>query len=116
MATVLSAYDAAIAQLTSGNTTSTQLQRVVNKMRSDLMDQLEPPLERASFLAEATLYDGTPDSVNAVPRELEQVTPLDIQKFAQKYLVPENRTVIARLPAPAAAPSPGNAPEKAAHE
>jgi predicted Zn-dependent peptidase len=116
MATVLSAYDRAIAQLTSGNTTSAELQRVVNKMRSDLMDQLEPPLERASFLAEATLYDETPDSVNAIPRELEQLTPLDIQKFAQKFLVPENRSVIARLPAPAPAPSPGNAQKKAAHE
>jgi zinc protease len=115
MDAVLSAYDRAIAQLASGETTSAELQRVVNKMRSDLMDQLEPPLERASFLAEATLYDGTADSVNAIPRELERVTPRDIQEFAQKYLTQQNRTVIARLPSPAAAPSP-DAAKKASHE
>ena len=72
--------------------------RVVTKMRSDLVDQMEAPIDRASLLAHATLFDGKPDRVNRIPTELAGVTPDEVKSFAQKYLVASNRTVIERDP------------------
>jgi len=70
----------------------------VTKMRSDLIDQMEAPIDRASLLAHATLFDGKPDSVNRIPTELAAVTPADVKAFTRKYLVPSNRTIIERDP------------------
>jgi predicted Zn-dependent peptidase len=36
--------------------------------------------------------------VNAIPGEIDKVTPADVQAFAQKYLVPRNRTIVERNP------------------
>jgi zinc protease len=106
LAAVLSAYDGAIDHLASVGPTPEQLQRTINKMRSDLIDQFGQPMERASMLAEATLYDGNPDAINRIPPELAAVTPLDVQEFAQKFLVAQNRTIIERLPATRPVPQP----------
>jgi predicted Zn-dependent peptidase len=108
-ASVLSAYDQVIQQLASDGPTPDELQRVVNKMRSDLIDQLGQPEERASMLAEATLYDGKPDLINEIPSELQKVTPVEVKDFAREFLVAQNRTIIERIPAPQPAsqsPSP----------
>jgi predicted Zn-dependent peptidase len=40
--------------------------------------------------------------VNEIPEELERVTPQEVRAFAGKYLVKANRTLIDRVPAPAA--------------
>ena len=103
---VLPAYDDVIGHLAAAGPTPAELQRVVNKMRSDLIDQFGQPMERASMLAEATLYDGNPDAINQIPAELAAVTPLDVQEFAQKFLAARNRTIIERLPAPVSGPQP----------
>jgi predicted Zn-dependent peptidase len=67
-----------------------------------MIDNLEAPVDRASALAHATLFDGNPDSVNRVPTEIAAVTPEQVQQFVKKYLVPTNRTIIERDPAPGA--------------
>ena len=103
---VLSAYDQVIEQLATGGPTPDELQRVVNKMRSDLIDQLGQPEERASLLAEATLYDGKPDLINDIPGELQKVTPVEVKNFAREFLVARNRTIIERIPAPQSASQP----------
>ncbi|MGC1782987.1 MAG: pitrilysin family protein [Acidobacteriaceae bacterium] len=99
LAQVLPAYDGVIDRLATDGPSAEELQRVLNKMRSDLIDQFGQPMERASMLAEATLYDGNPDAIDRIPGELAAVTPLDVKEFAQKYLVSRNRTIIERLPA-----------------
>jgi predicted Zn-dependent peptidase len=69
-------------------------------MRSDWYAQLEEPMARASALSHAVLFDGNADQINAVPDLLASVTADDVRKFAAKYLVKTNRTVIWRFPAP----------------
>jgi zinc protease len=97
---VLAAYDATIAALASKGPSQQDLDRIVNKMRSDWYGQLEIPLDRASALSHAVLFDNNFESVYQIPDELAKVTPAQIQAFAAKYLVPGNRTLINRTPAP----------------
>ena len=111
MDTVLQSIDKVVQRLATTGPTDVELKRVVTKMRSDLIDQMEAPIDRASLLAHATLFDGKPDRVNATPAELALVTPAQVKSFAQKYLVVRNRTVIERDPVASqggdAAASPG---------
>ena len=96
---VLSAYDSVIRGLADRGASGPALERIRAKMRSDWYNELEIPIERASALAHATLFDGAPSRVNQIPDELAKVTSDDIKAFARKYLVTTNRTVIDRVPA-----------------
>jgi zinc protease len=105
---VLAAYDEAIQQLAATGPTAEQLARVQTKMRSDWYDQMEQPINRASLIAHAALFDGNAARVNTIPAAIDKITPSDVQAFAQKYLVPRNRTVMERNPVPKpAAPKVG---------
>jgi zinc protease len=98
MDSVLNSVDKVVQRLATEGPSQAELTRVVTKMRSDLIDQMEAPIDRASLLAHATLFDGKPDRVNATPAELASVTPAQVKSFAQQYLVASNRTVIERDP------------------
>ncbi len=104
---VLSAYDAVIDELASRGAPPSELDRVRVKMRSDWYAQLEVPVQRASVLAHAVLFDGSPARVNEIPHELASVTSEEIQSFARKYLTKTNRTMINRAPAAAPAEKQG---------
>ena len=98
---MLSAYDAVIASLAAKGPSSAEMDRIRTKMRSDWYGQLEIPVDRASVLSHATLFDGNPQRVNEIPDELAKVTPEEVRAFARKYLVNTNRTIIDRVPAAA---------------
>jgi zinc protease len=106
-AEVLAAYDNVVKGLATHDVSAAELARVSAKMRSDWYTQLEMPIYRASALSHATLFDGTPDSVNRIPDEIAKVTPEEVQAFARKYLVDTNRTIINRLAAPAGGSAKG---------
>lgn len=96
---LLKAYDGVIGDLREQGPSRAEVERVSTKMRSDWYAQLEIPIERASILAHATLFDGTPARVNEIPDALAKITPDQIKAFAQRYLIATNRTVINRVPA-----------------
>lgn len=96
----MGAYDTVMADLAAKGPAEAELERIRAKMRSDWYAQLEIPIQRASVLAHATLFDGNPERVNEVPDELAKVTGEEIKAFARKYLVKINRTIIDRVPAP----------------
>jgi zinc protease len=98
-ADLVMAYDGVIQQLASEGVSQAALERIRAKMRSDWYAQLEQPIDRASVLSHATLFDGTPDRVNQIPDEISKVTSDEIKEFAKKYLVSTNRTIIDRVPA-----------------
>ena len=98
---VLSAYDAVLSDLATRGPSQAALKRISAKMRSDWYSNLEIPVNRASILAHATLFDGNPERVNEIPDELARVTPEEVRAFAGKYLVKTQRTLIDRIPAPA---------------
>jgi len=97
-AAVVSAYDAAIRDLTEKGPTSQELERIRAKMRSDWFGQLEIPISRASVLAHAVLFDGNPQMVSSIPDQIATVTADEVRKLAAKYLVSGNRTIIWRVP------------------
>jgi predicted Zn-dependent peptidase len=96
---LLKAYDEAIADLAEHGPSRAELERVATKMRSDWYGQMEIPIQRASILAHATLFDGTPARVNEIPDELARVTPEQIKAFVKRYLAATSRTIINRVPA-----------------
>lgn len=97
---LLSAYDGVIKDLIDKGPSPADLARVVAKMRSDWYGQLEIPIERASALSHAVLFDGDFQSVYRMPEDLAKITPSQVRAFAAKYLVATNRTIIDRVPAP----------------
>ncbi len=99
---VLAAYDAAIKSLATNGPSRQDLDRIVTKMRSDIYSNLEIPISRASALSHAVLFTGSFESVYQTPDDLSKVTTDQVKAFAAKYLVNTNRTIINRVPAPAA--------------
>ena len=95
---LLAAYDEVLRQLAERGPDAAELDRVRAKMRSDWYDQLEIPISRASVLSHAVLFDGNADRVSTVPDEIAGVSADDIRKFAARYLVKSNRTLIWRAP------------------
>jgi zinc protease len=111
---VLNAYDGVIHDLAEHGASQPELERIQAKMRSDWYDELEIPIERASVLAHATLFDGNPSRVNEIPEEIASVNSEEIKAFARKYLISTNRTIIDRVPTALAQKAKGG--EKGATE
>jgi predicted Zn-dependent peptidase len=55
------------------------------------------------LLASFALFDDDPARVNTLVTQFEKVTPEQVQKTAQEYLRPTNRTIVVVEPAPKAA-------------
>ena len=79
------------------------------KLRSDLYDTIggQGGFGLVDLLASFALFDDNPARVNSLVAEYEKVTPALIQKTAQEYLRPENRTVLLIQPGAQATPTPG---------
>ena len=103
--TVLSAIDAVVEPLRSKPVDQKTLDRALVKLRSDLYDTMG---EFSGFglmdlLASFALFDDDPGRVNSLVSEFRRVTPEILQKTAQEYLRPTNRTVVLLEPGQAAA-------------
>jgi zinc protease len=102
---VLAAYDEALRELARNGPSKAEVERIAAKIRSDWYAQLEVPINRASALSHAVLFEGNFESVYQIPDRVARVTPEEIRSFAAKYLVPGNRTIIDRVPAGAEKPA-----------
>ena len=94
--TVLEAIESVIEPLQSKPVDQNTLDRARVKLRSGLYDTMG---EFSGFglldlLASFALFDDNPARVNSLVNEFQKVTPELIQKTAQEYLRPANRTVI----------------------
>jgi predicted Zn-dependent peptidase len=108
--TIVQAIDGAIEPLRTKPVDQKMLDRAMGKMRSDLYDTLGQfsGFGLVDLLASFALFDDDPGRVNSLVAEYQKVTPALIQKTAQEYLRPENRTVLLIQPqqqTPAAAPA-----------
>jgi len=72
---VLNAFDEVIAALVARGPDAAELARIQAKMRSDLYAQMERPVERASILAHAVLFDGNADRVKSGRRKSQPSHP-----------------------------------------
>jgi zinc protease len=93
---VLKAMDAAIDPLREKPVDAQLLERSKVKLRSGLYDSMGQfgGFGLMDMLASFALFDDDPARVNTLDEKFVQVTPALIQKTAQEYLRPGNRTVI----------------------
>ena len=73
-----------------------EIDRALVKVRSDLYDNMEGlfGFGRADLLASYALFDDDPSAINRIEANFLKVTPALLQKTAQEYLRPGNRTIL----------------------
>jgi len=93
---VMQASDSVIDQVRSKPIDQATLQRAMVKLRSDLYDNIEQfsGFGRADLLCSFALFDDDPARINHLEEQFAKITPEMIQKTAEQYLRPENRTVL----------------------
>jgi predicted Zn-dependent peptidase len=93
---LVAAIDESLEKLRTAPVDAATLERARVKVRSDLYGQLEQfaGFGAADLLASFALFDNDPARINRLEAELMKVTPELIQKTAQEYLRPTNRTIL----------------------
>jgi predicted Zn-dependent peptidase len=107
---IMAAADGVIEQLRSKPVDQAVLDRALVKMRSNLYDQVDQfsGFGKVDLLASFALFDDDPSRINTLEDQFRKVTPALVQKTAQEYLRPTNRTVLTVEVKPAAAAAAGN--------
>src|SRR5579863_6489352 len=93
---ILAAMDGVIEPLRTKPVDQKTLDRALVKARSDMYDTFgqQGGFGLVDILASFALFDDNPGRVNSLAGDLEKVTPELLQKTAQEYLRPTNRTVL----------------------
>jgi predicted Zn-dependent peptidase len=101
----LAGFDALIRDAQEKGIGADELEQVKVKFRSDYYSTLEggmggymPRFGLMHYLACFTLFDGDPHLVNTAFDSFLAVTPAEVQRVAQKILVPTNRAIVFRQP------------------
>jgi len=112
--TIVQAIDGVIEPLRTKPIEQKALDRAVVKLRSDLYDAVGQfsGFGLVDLLASFALFDDNPNRVNTLVSEYEKLTPELIQKTAQEYLRPGNRTILVVQPKAAASAAAPAAPPK----
>ena len=105
--TIVKAWDRALEPLRTKPVDQALLNRSRVKLRSGLYDNMGQlaGFGLADLLASFALFDDDPGRINSLVTEFDKVTPELIQKTAQEYLGPENRTVLVLETKAAVAPA-----------
>lgn len=101
---ILASFDATVKRLQDAPVEQALIDRALVKLRSSLYDDLTQlnGVGTADLLACFALFDDDPGRLNRLEAEFRKVTPALIQKTAQEYLRPTNRTVLIIEPGQAA--------------
>ena len=93
---ILKVFDEEIEKIRTTPVDAATLDRALVKVRSDFYDNVEGffGFGRADLLASYALFDDDPRAINRIEENFRKVTPQLLQKTAQEYLRPENRTVL----------------------
>jgi predicted Zn-dependent peptidase len=93
---ILAVMDVEIEKVRTTPVDQATLDRALVKMRSAFYDKIEQTggFGRADLLASFALFDDDPARINQLEEQFRKVTPALLQKTAQEYLRPENRTIL----------------------
>jgi len=101
----LAEFDAGIREVQEKGISEDELQQLKVKWRSDYYSTLEggrggymPRYGLMHLLACFTLFDNEPQLVNTILDGFLAVTRAQVQEVAKKYLRPENRAIVFRMP------------------
>ena len=105
---ILAVFDVEIEKVRSTPVDQATLDRALVKIRSSLYDKMEQlgGFGKADLLASFALFDDDPAKINRIEAEFQKVTPALVQKTAQEYLRPSNRTILVIEPKAAAKAEP----------
>ncbi len=105
--TIMKAVDRVIDPLRETPVSQPMLDRARVKLRSDFYDNIGQVggFGLADLLASFALFDDNPARVNSLVEQFQQITPELVQKTAQEYLRPTNRTVLVLEPGASQAPA-----------
>jgi zinc protease len=96
---ITSAIDSVIENVRSKPVEQSQIDRALVKSRSNLYNLMSHGTPgRADLLASLALFDDDPNRINSLEAELLKISPAMLQKAAQEYLRPTNRTVLTIKP------------------
>ena len=87
-----------IERVKSGTIEPWEIDKARNTAQRQFVGRLGQSLARAIDLAEYTLAYNDPARINTWYSQLAKVTAADVQRVAQQYLTPENRSVIVTRP------------------
>ena len=95
-ADILAAFDSVIEKVRTQPPAQADIDRAITKWRSRFYDDQVAlsGFGRADLLASFALFDDNPARINTLEQEFRKVTPALLQKTAQEYLRPGNRTVL----------------------
>jgi predicted Zn-dependent peptidase len=107
---ILAVFDAEVEALRTKPVDQATLDRALVKIRSDLYDKIERTggFGKADLLASFALFDDDPARINQLEAQFKKVTPALLQKTAQEYLRPGNRTILIIEPKAEAKPKSGS--------
>ena len=93
---ILSAADSVIARLHTKPVSQALIDRSITKIKAYLYDSMSQfgGFGRANLLACFALFDDDPARINSLEEQFRKVTPELIERTAQTYLEPTNRTVL----------------------
>jgi predicted Zn-dependent peptidase len=93
---ILKVFDGEIERIRTTPVDKAEIERALVKVRSDLYDNMEGlfGFGRADLLASYALFDDDPSAINRIEENFRKVSPALLQKTAQEYLRPGNRTIL----------------------
>jgi zinc protease len=106
---ILSAFDTNIERIRREPVTQEELDRARTQIRSSLYDLVGSSTRfgLADLLACFALFDDDPTRINQIESEFAKVTPAMLMQTANRYLRPDNRTILQVIPDPAKQAAPG---------
>jgi predicted Zn-dependent peptidase len=87
-----------IARLQKEPIADWELQKAKSGARRNYINGLQSSLARANSIGQYAVYYGDPNLINTRIDKVNAVTKEDVQRVANKYLVPTNRTVVITVP------------------
>jgi len=87
-----------IARLQKEPIADWELQKAKNGARRAFINGLQSSLARANSIGQYAVYYGDPNLINTRLDKVAAVTTADVQRVANKYLAPANRTVVITVP------------------
>ncbi|HXK61888.1 MAG TPA: pitrilysin family protein [Acidobacteriota bacterium] len=93
---IIAAVDQVLNDLRSKPISQAEFERALVKLRSNLYDSMSEffGFGRADLLASLALFDDNPARINTLEQEFRKLTPELLQKTAEEYLRPTNRTIL----------------------
>ena len=98
--TIMAVVDRVIEDVRHKQVDKAILDRAIVKLRSSFYNDVDDffGAGRADFLACFALYNDNPEIINSIEENFKSVTPELIMKTAEKFLRPENRTILTIIP------------------